>query len=227
MKSTGRGKTVISSEAFCKLSYDKVGQVKQLLEGHEIYIIVYFRNYKEYFRSVYAQVVRDKEEIRSFSKFVSGRQDLVEYDRILRNWGEHFGYDHLIVRVYNEVVLKGNLLADFCKIIGFVTPDKDPDLQLQRNISPDERIVCALHLINLYKAKFPFFLYDHTYKNLKDSYYHLKKGYGWQKRIFNLLAGNRYFTLHAERLITDLAKSAHNELLKKMIGEESMKYLEL
>jgi len=177
MKWAGREKTVISAEAFSKLSNDKVGQIKQLLNGHDVFIIVYFRNYKAYLRSVYAQVMRDHNEIRSFPKYISKLADRINYDDILRNWGGHFGYDHLIVRVYDEVIENGKLIADFCQIIGFNLPENDPHLQLQRNTTPDEKTICALRLINLFKTRFPCLLDDHTFKNLKEAFYFRKKGY--------------------------------------------------
>jgi hypothetical protein len=226
MDRTGHENIVLSSEAFCKIKDNNIVKVRQLLKDHEVFIIVYFRNYKEYIRSVYAQVIRDQKEIRSFPGYITSIADRINYDKILRNWGEHFGYDHLIVRAYDEVAEKGNLLSDFCHIIGFIPPDNDPHFQLQRNTSLDEKTIRALRLINLCKTKFPFLLKDQTFKNLKEAYYSQKKGYYWQKMIFKLLAKNRYYTKHAERLIADLAKNANQELLKEMIGEESMKYLE-
>jgi hypothetical protein len=154
------------------------------------------------------------------------RPDLVDFDRILRSWGDHFGFDRLIVRIYDEVVSNGNLMTDFCKIIGFTPPENDPYFQLQRNISPDEQTIQALRLVNRCKANFPFFMKDITFKNLKDAFYHLKKGYSWQKRLFRFLARKRYFTSHSKQLIKSMTKDANQEILKKIVGEESMKYLD-
>jgi hypothetical protein len=219
-------KVVLSSEAFCKLNYDQAGQVKQLLKNHEVFIIVYFRNYKDYFRSVYAQVVWNKLEIRSFSNYVLSRPDLLDFDNILRNWGENFGYDHLIVHFYDEVISKGKLLKDFSKIIGFLPPENDCHFELHKNSSPDEKTINAMRLINLCRTRFPFLIKDQTCKNLKNAYYYKKNRYARRKLFFMILAKNHYFTRHAERLIAARGKEANKSILKNMLGQEGMKYLE-
>lgn len=226
MNSVVHEKTVISSEAFCKLSIDKVRQVKELLKGHEVFIIVYFRNYKTYIRAIYSQVIKDHTETRSFPRYINSTGDWMNYDRILRNWGGNFGYDHLVVRVYDEVISKDNILSDFCRIIGFIPPENDPHFQLQRNISPDEQTIRILRLINICKKRLPFFINDQTFRNLKEAFCNNSKEYNWQKMFFKFIALNHYYLKPSKKLIMKLTKNANQELLKKMIGEESMKFLE-
>lgn len=218
-------KVVISSEAFSHLKNDQAGQVKKLLDGHETFIIIYFRSYKAYLRSVYAQVVRDKEETRSFRAYVSSRPELVDYNKILRIWGEHFGYDHLLINIYDDIVSNSKLLPDFCQTIGFIPHQNDSRFMINRNITPEEKDINAMRLINLCKVKFPYLLNDRTVKNLKEAIYSQQNRYVREKIIFRLLAKNRCCTKKSDLLISELVENSDQELLKEMIGEDHMEML--
>lgn len=226
MKTVAHEKVVLSSEAFCLLNLENVGRVKELLKGHEVIIIIYFRNYKAFLRARYAQVIRDRKEIRSFPGYVSSSEDWTDYDKILRNWGEHFGYDHLIVRVYDEVISKGNLISDFCRIIGFIPPENDRYFQLQRNTSPDEQTIKIMRLVNICKTRLPFLIKDQTFRDLKEAYFNNVAKYTRQKWFLKFFVRNHSYSKSSEKLITQLNKNKNQQILKKMIGQKSMDFLE-
>lgn len=214
-------KTVISAEGFCLLEDPGIRYLRKLLEGNEVYIIVYFRKYKDYLKSVYSTQIRNKDtETRKFSAYIMENTQKIDYNRLLEVLGRNFGYERLIVRLYDEVIASGGIIRDFTKIIGFDHGNFEvPEVFLNPSLS--DHTTNAIRLLQSFKARSPEkFLSTQMFRKYKRD---LIEGQpNGSNRILLKLAGNRILKKRHERLIKKIYKKLSTSLLYNYIGDEGL-----
>ena len=130
--------------------------LKQMLEGTEIKVIVYLRKQIDYLESQYRECVRlilAQESIfevcDSSNPAFSVVKESLNYYAVLENMAQAVGRENIIVRPYEKMQFKNqNILEDFMGILGlslvqpFVLPEKNynppmnnPALELKRNMN--------------------------------------------------------------------------------------------
>ena len=217
---------VISAEDFCRMNEEEVGTVKKLLSGFEVNIILYLRNYKKYAKSHYAEIFRSKPETRSFREFLEQRPDILDYSEIIRKWNDQFGADHIIVKVYDEIIKKNELLKDFSGTIGYLPNENDKHLTMKVHTSLSEKTVNSIRFMNLLYEKFPFIMSENKRDRLIWSYGHQKNDFRIIKYFFGLFAKKHYFGIEEQKMVEELSRKFDKALILNFIGPEGLALLE-
>lgn len=214
-------KTVISAEGFCLLEEHGIRNLRRLLEGEEVYIIIYFRKYMDYLKSVYSTQIRNKDtETRRFSTYVIENTQKIDYNRLLEIWGRYFGYERLTVRVYDEVIASKGIISDFNKIIGF-DQSNTVDSEIFRNPSLSDRTTNAIRLLQSFKDWSPERLLSNQMFRKYKSEMIAGQPLG-PHSILLRLADKKIIKKRHERLIKKINKQLSTSLLYNYIGNEGM-----
>jgi hypothetical protein len=225
LQNCGFQSAVISSEAFCHMNEKEIEQVRHLLEAYEVYPVVYLRNCKTYLRSVYAEVIKNNgQETRSFKRYILDNIIKIDYDHLLEIWGRQFGYDHLIVRLYDKVGQHGGLLEDFSRIIGFNPSGLVDQASVYRNVSYDDHTVNSVRLLQKLRSVTPRWLVGEN----KFGFYKkalLSGRMKFPQTVFSFFARKKIMKRKHARLIEALVKQLPSELIGKYTGEEGIKVL--
>jgi hypothetical protein len=225
LQNCGLRSAVISSEAFCHMNEKEIEQVRHLLEAYEVYPVVYLRNCKSYLRSVYAEVIKDKkQETRSFKRYILENISKIDYDYLLEIWGKLFGYDHLIVRLYDKVSQDGGLTEDFSRIIGFNPSGLVDQAGIYRNVSYDDSKINSVRLLHKFRSITPDWLFgDDNFSAYKKAL--LSGRMKFPQTVFSFFAPKKIMKRKHARLIEALVKQLPSELIAKYTGEEGIKVL--
>jgi hypothetical protein len=218
-------KVVISAEDFSTMNENEIQQVRGLLKAHEVYIIIYLRNYKTFIKSVYYAVIKnDNDETRNFKQFILAKAKALNFNDLIEKWGNCFGIDHLMIRLYDRVIQTNGILSDFCIIIG-LDPSSLGGLDLRYNVTPTEQTIKAIRLINIFKSWSPEWLFS----NNKFRNYKIKYRNGETNSMLNFFrhfVSNRITTKKHEKLIREIVDKMPKDLLREYVGEEGIRILE-
>jgi hypothetical protein len=112
-------KIVISSEFLLGLSSSAIADFRQLIGKRDIQVIVYIREYSNWFQSLYGQASRTGKNLTNFDLFFARRWTECSVTRYLSRWADVFGWNSIRVRSLDPQCLTGGtLLADFSSILG-------------------------------------------------------------------------------------------------------------
>ncbi|HEC1730057.1 TPA: hypothetical protein R1705_001707, partial [Campylobacter coli] len=125
-------KIIFSSELIqLKLSYQNILKFKKSLKRigfKEIKIIIYLREYLDLFRSLSVETIRHGGNGEIFYKEAENSfwaTHICNHKQTLQWWGEIFGKENLIVRLFdNNEFYQGDLLKDFIHSIGLEWDDE-------------------------------------------------------------------------------------------------------
>jgi hypothetical protein len=125
---------LLSSEAFHNIREGKeIARLKEGLQDYDVKIIVYLRRQDKWVQSAYKQSIkshrsRSKDKIEQFCKAGHLKKTL-NFSRFLFKWEKAFGFENIIVRVYEEEQMPEGLYQDFLQILNiridnsYYTPD--------------------------------------------------------------------------------------------------------
>ncbi len=94
--------------------------------GHEVKVIIYFRDPCEYLASTYSTLLKigETHEMRSPTRRVLGRK--YNYLNICERWARVFGEENLVARVYaREALVEGDIRKDFLDLVGVTSEGLD------------------------------------------------------------------------------------------------------
>ena len=151
---------VISSEDFEIGNPKLVSLVKSHLEKYNTKILIYLRRQDDFLQSVYTQNVKANTCHLKIHKFIQeitekGRGD---YYKLLKPWGDIFGKENIIVRIYEQKKLSNGLYRDFLNCLGIDLEQKYREPEKYLNYSPEPKIVELIRSVNelVWKGEFPF-----------------------------------------------------------------------
>ncbi len=232
-------KVIISTESFSLLSPDSILKVKEFLGGHQVYIIIYFRNYKDYFRSRYAQLIQDvgnqdkkRHDINrprtiSFPKYINENQSVINYDLLLRNWGEVFGYDALLIRCFDKIIQDSTLVRDLSSILRIDKISELDSTDIRKNISLGEQGINAISLLGKIRKTLPFILTEKRYLAYLNSIKRRELGnYKTMKKILFALSRKKFVSGRTSCMIEDIVRRTDRPLLLNYFNEVEVDYLE-
>lgn len=106
-------KVFVSGEALFSVTRDGLMRLKRLLDGREIRILAYVRDYPGWLQSVYAQRTKKATNPLDFDTYFDSIRDEVTILPRLERWASAFGWDAMRVRTLDPAVLTGgNLISD-------------------------------------------------------------------------------------------------------------------
>lgn len=89
------------------------------IKDYQVKVVLYLRRQDDYILSAYSTNVRRG---RTSEFNISDKINVLEYDKFLNLWEEEFGFENLIVRVYDKMEFhNNNILYDFAKTVGINT----------------------------------------------------------------------------------------------------------
>lgn len=239
ISASGMQKVIISSETFSKFNLGDINLLKKMLAGHEVFIVVYLRNYKDYFRSRYSQIIQDVgnpnkkvpdnniPKTKSFSSFIKENTWVIDFEGLLRIWGDAFGFDRLMPRCYDRIIIEDSLAADLSKLIGFDYSADKLFMEVHKKISYSEHTINAIRFLGLIRNNLPFIMGEKRYLKYL---YSMKKGeddkFKLVKRLLMGFSRKKFVTRKTDRLIEKLARESDHTLIKRYFTEKEIKLLE-
>jgi hypothetical protein len=140
---------ILSSEDFEGCNEEQIDQIKTLLKGNEVHIVVYLRNPVDHMVSAYKQRVKMGKYTRSFRAFVEQYIYLCDYGSLLGRWNKSFGAENVHVCIFDEWCKKEGLGACFFKLLGLPFDHYRSFLGKPENVSPTEAQVKAVRWLNI------------------------------------------------------------------------------
>ena len=140
------GKIVLSSEAFSSYTNkEDITELKNLLTGYKVKIILYLRYPDKWMESWYAQTVKDHPfSTITFERFFEKRKLHIYHTAAL--YAEVFGVENMIVNNYESIRNKyGNIITHFCSLIDIPEIGKDHE---DKNVTPCIEIIEILRKLN-------------------------------------------------------------------------------
>lgn len=134
LRTSPHGKVFISGEALFSITREGMKRLKRLLDGRELRVLAYVRDYPGWVQSMYAQRTKRANSPLDFDAyFKSIRANVTILPRVER-WASSFGWDVMRIRTLDPAVLTGgNLIADMLDALSITaTP---PNVQ-SLNVSP-------------------------------------------------------------------------------------------
>lgn len=107
---------IISSEYFSLFDVNQVAQVKEMFNDFKVVVIIYLRNQSSFFLSLYSEQVK-KGYSKSIKEFHQEFEYRGNYYQILENWGNVFGDENVIIKIYPESRSKDWLVDDFLQTL--------------------------------------------------------------------------------------------------------------
>ena len=109
---------VFSSEQFCYLKPAYVREIRDLLCEHKVKIVFYVRQQVGLVPSAYLQKIKQGHDYHGdVADFFRYAKFGFIYSNRLKYWEEVFGAENIMVRAYDDPVIKANVCADFLKMI--------------------------------------------------------------------------------------------------------------
>lgn len=134
LRTSPHGKVFISGEALFSITREGMKRLKRLLDGRELRVLAYVRDYPGWVQSMYAQRTKRATSPLDFDAyFKSIRANVTILPRVER-WASAFGWDAMRIRTLDPAVLTGgNLISDVLDALSITgTP---PSVQ-SLNVSP-------------------------------------------------------------------------------------------
>ena len=127
-------KVFVSGEALFSITRDGMARLKRLLDGREIKILAYVRDYPSWLPSVYAQRTKKVTNGLDFDGYFGSIRDNVTILPRVERWASAFGWNAMRVRPLDPAVLTGgNLISDVLDALSIEgTPPDVPSL----NVTP-------------------------------------------------------------------------------------------
>lgn len=148
IKASKNNTFIISSEGFSSLrSIHEVNELKGLLPSDvKVKIITYLRRPDRWIESWYSQVVKNYPfTTAKFNDFFERHQEPAY--KVVLNYAQVFGSKDMIVRAFDKrVFVKGDLIHDFCSLVGLKPPSTSH--RSDENISPSPKCIEILRLLN-------------------------------------------------------------------------------
>ncbi len=112
-------RVIISSEEFEFVRRrDAIQSVLKRLPDCTVRLVCYLRRQDRLIESEYNQFVKDGGGFASIEEFAKRMQGRLNYLELLERWESVFGLSNIIVRVYEQEQLRGDLYADFLSAVG-------------------------------------------------------------------------------------------------------------
>lgn len=132
-------RAILSSEFFWAATAAEIQQIRKYLDGFDVRVVVYLRNYWDLMISQFKERVKGGTWTLSFQETLKETMWMLDYEGIVDRWSTVFNVD---VRVYDKV--KRNLLEDFgeatsCSLRTCIAP---------RNVSPSDAVIRLMLLRN-------------------------------------------------------------------------------
>ena len=118
-------KFILSHEGLCGWAFNGYqhsevvySMLRDATDHYNTKIIIYLRSQDEFIQSIYSQYIQEG-NYKDFNNFLLGfkQAGALNYNRILNNLENCFGYKNIIVKSYHKASNRG-LLADFSKTVG-------------------------------------------------------------------------------------------------------------
>ncbi|MEL7506483.1 MAG: hypothetical protein AAFN42_04045 [Cyanobacteria bacterium J06554_1] len=137
---------IVSCESFSR-DPKELDKLKHELSRYEVKILVYLRKQEKFLLSAYIESIKQGSYL-SFKEYIDKKLDLVNYYGLLSLWSSLFGKDNLIIRVFEQDKLKGNIFEDFLVSIG-IEDISQFNLNIARyNVSPPAKTINFLRYLN-------------------------------------------------------------------------------
>lgn len=115
-KSSGAESLFLSGEAFSHLGEANVQRFLAMLDGHDVEVILFFRNVYSYAVSALNQQIKSHEKLLPLSSLVTVTRTHLNYSALLRRWEDALSPQQ--IKVWNYEDEKKNLLPRFFKRFG-------------------------------------------------------------------------------------------------------------
>jgi hypothetical protein len=146
-------KIISSSEFLFQVKPQAIDLLKTLINGREITIIVYIREYVSWYLSLYNQATRGGKNTKPFDDYFNYKLGFVSVRTSLSSWADKFGWNNIRVRYLDEIAASGGIVNDLASVIGHplvVGPDKNIspswiEIELYRALCLDDGIKYKLN----------------------------------------------------------------------------------
>lgn len=119
---------LLSSENFTWLDENSIDNLKKLLDGYDIHIVLYVRRQDNALQALYQTNVLYNKEIRTFDEYAESSHHIFEYDKIASRWQSVFGSEKITVRIYEKDQIHHNdSKLDFIHVLGSIL-ERDIDV---------------------------------------------------------------------------------------------------
>lgn len=112
-------KIIISDELLSLTSEAGVEHIARIFAGIDARIVFYFRDYASFLVSLYNQDTKTGVNTLDFDQFFEQRLARPSQFDLVSRWGERFGWDRMVVRLFDRGTLVNNdAVDDFLRVIG-------------------------------------------------------------------------------------------------------------
>jgi hypothetical protein len=129
---------VVSCEGFENLNDHQIGAIAHSLQGQEVLVIGYFRDYGGLIQSQYLQLSRICRNVRDFDGFFDAY--LADHERVFsrfERWAQAFGWGQMRMRLFDRSLLVGgDVVEDFLRALGTSRTALKIEAGGQRNLAP-------------------------------------------------------------------------------------------
>jgi len=150
------GHAIISSEDFDFATDEQVRRIREVLEKHDVRIVVYLRNPRAFLTSAFTQQVKSSTRWSGTPRqFLEKNLHRCNYPLLLNRWANMFGKSQVQPRLFDGVDRRGGLLADFAAATGIDVEEVDTfDVETQ-NTKPRMGQVETLLALNRLEKRMP------------------------------------------------------------------------
>lgn len=155
LKALPRDKSILlSSENLVWLDESAITTLKELLEGFDVYVVLYARRQDDALQALYQTVVASIGEANTFADYTNeGVKELFDYYKIADRWQSVVGNGKVIVRVYEKKQLyQHDSVLDFFHVLEEILQKKIDLTNWERNTGTVNRGLPA-HITNLIRQQ--------------------------------------------------------------------------
>lgn len=149
---TNAKKIIVSSECFLEqIPLERIEPYFKSLNVN-VKIIVYVRRQDEWAQSVYNEIIKDPS--RRYTGSIFNMREVrigwLDYNHVISQWAESFGYDNVIVRPFDKKRMSNGLYADFLSIfhVDDISVFDNPITGKATNQGLSEDIIMVLRTLN-------------------------------------------------------------------------------
>jgi len=140
---------VISSEEFSVLGEAGIECVHQKLSGHNVVVVMYLRRQDEFLESAYGTSVIYNADTRNFYDFSKNQRTNLNYFEMVSLWDKYFGTNNLVVRSYENIAIRKNVVNDFLHVSGLWFEGMPKFEDIRANVSISAHLVEVIRGLRL------------------------------------------------------------------------------
>jgi hypothetical protein len=146
--------TIISAEGFETCTQTQIEKIQKYLKAKSVKIIIYIRNQLDFMVSDYKESVKTAGYYQPFQSYLNGNYNRCDYGALVERWGNVFGLENVVIRLFDKVKENPGLLEDFLLVANLDARIKENYQTIRANISPPDDVIILFYVLNKFSKIF-------------------------------------------------------------------------